>query len=241
MRMKIENQGALLFHGAGAIMAAREWTIQRIVVTTPGIENLDKGLPFGRLAIPRWAFLGGMSGIVSTLSIHVFGWAGLLRARAVDPGPLGIFDPLVEIFGLSISPLSLGPGLVFGLFAGFALRRYGLADGWRYPALAAASMLSYFAAVQLTFQFLFTMDYDIILTGMVAGLLGAGLLTGATALLIPTFRRLRPCATMVAAGAGLGALLVLVFAPLGFFGWLALFVPWQAGYAAAMATAFHSR
>lgn len=196
------------------------------------------GLSISRQVILRWAFLGGLSGVFATLSIHVFEWAGLHHARTVDPGPLGVLDPVLDVFGLSISPFSLGPGPVFGLIAGFALRRRGLADGWRYPAYAAASMLSYFAAVQLTFHFLFTMDYNIILTGMVAGLFGAGLLTGASAVLIPAFRRSRTCAMMVAAGTGLGALLFLVIAPLGFFGWLALFVPWQAGYAAAMATAF---
>ncbi len=184
--------------------------------------------------VARWGLLGAVSGLVATLSFHLPQW-------------LGFYDDLefevrvLDSFALQISPLSIGPGLVFGLIAGFALRRAGQAEGWRYPLFAIASTLCYFLAVQLAVTFLVDLLDDIILVGIAAGLCGGGLLAATSAALMPAFRRWRVCALMVASGGVLGALL---FFAIGyddnFFAWLALYAPWQAGYAAAMALALNA-
>ncbi len=108
---------------------------------------------------------------------------------------------------------------------------------WRYPLFAVASTLSYFVAVQLALNFLTDALEDIISVGIAAGLCGGGLLAVASAALMPGFRRWRVCALMVVAGGVLGATLYFAITFDHFFTWLALFAPWQAGYAAAMATA----
>ena len=70
------------------------------------------------------------------------------------------------------------------------------------------------------------------------GLVGAACLTAAAVRLFPFARRAGPAAAMVVAGGLLG---VLLEAPIrsgsGFADWLVLFAAWQAGYAAAFATA----
>ncbi len=67
---------------------------------------------------------------------------------------------------------------------------------------------------------------------------GAACLTALAAWLLPFARRIGPCALMLAAGCGLGAVLEL---PLrgdgGFAGWFVFYGVWQAGYAAAFASA----
>lgn len=204
-------------------------------MTSPGLESNRGRLSARQRLILGWMAIGALSGLCATLSVFVFEWAGLFREKTIDLGSMHLLLKAVEV---TISPLSLGPGLVFGLIAGFALRRRGLADGWRYPGYIAAATLSYFAAVQVTLGYLVDAVDNLFVAGMIAGLLGAGLLTVASAALIPVFRRARPCLIMIAAGTVLGALLVTPIAGGEFFSWLALFLPWQAGYAAAMATAF---
>ena len=179
----------------------------------------------------RWALLGAASGLAATLSIFVPQWLGIYGEAKIDLGPVG----------LVFSPLSLGPGLVFGLIAGYALRRAGVAGGWRYPAYVAASAISYFAAVQLTFNVLVDAIDSEIATGVIAGLFGAALLTGLSAALMPCFRRRLAFGATIAAGGAFGALLYFPFGSENFFGWLLLFAPWQAGYAAALATALPER
>lgn len=196
---------------------------------------MGDGISARQRLILRWAGLGALSGLGATLSFHAFEWIGLFREKTIDLGSMHLLLKAVEV---TISPLSLGPGLVFGLIVGYALRRRGLAGGWRYPAYAAAATLSYFAAVQLTLGYLVDAVDNLFVDGMIAGLFGAGLLTALSAALMPVFRRVRPCVAMIVAGTVLGALLVTPIAGGEFFGWLALFAPWQAGFAAAMATAF---
>ncbi len=180
--------------------------------------------------VARWGLLGAVSGLVATLSFHLPRW-------------LGFYDDLefevrvLDSFALQISPLSIGPGLVFGLIVGFALRRARQAEGWRYPLFAIASTLSYFLAVQLALTVLVDVLDNVILVGIAAGLCGGGLLAAASAASMPAFRRWRVCALMVASGGVLGALLFFAITFDHFFTWLALYAPWQAGYAAAMATA----
>lgn len=197
----------------------------------PDAGKLIDRLSARQRLILRWAALGAVSGLCATLSTFVFAW--------IDDN-FGRPDDLMVGFGLGglkfvFMSLSIFPGLVFGLIAGFALRRRGLLGGWRYPAYVAASTLSYFGAFELILNYLRTAD--MLEAGMIAGLFGAGLLTAASAVLIPVFRRARPCLIMIAAGTLLGALLDFR-AGNSFFNLLALLLPWQAGFAAAMATAF---
>lgn len=179
--------------------------------------------------IARWAALGALSGTLATLAIFVPQWLnfydaleGNLRAGGME---------------LSLSPLTLAPGLVFGLILGQALRRRGLMPGGRYAAYIAAAGLSYFVTVQVTLTILIDMLDNIVLIGVAAGAIGAALLAAATAALIPDFRHRRPMIAMILAGAVLGAALFFAISSEHFFGWFLLFAPWQAGYAAAMATA----
>ena len=180
--------------------------------------------------IARWAALGALSGTLATLAIFIPRWLNFYDALEVDIVVAGV--------GLSFSPLSVAPGLVFGLVLGHALRREGLASGGRYAAYVLAAGLSYFGTVQITFNILIEMLDNVILIGVAAGAIGAALLAAATAVLIPDFRRRRPMIAMILAGAALGAALFFAISSSEhFFGWLLLFAPWQAGYAAAMATA----
>ncbi len=177
--------------------------------------------------VVRWAGLGAVSGLAATLSIFVPQWIGFYGEAEIDLGPVGLF----------VSPLSLGPGLVFGLIVGYALRRAGLAGGRLYPAFIAASTFAYFAAVQISLNVLVDVIDNIAAVGIIAGLFGAALLTAISAALMPAFRRRRPVIATIAAGGILGALLYIPIEQDHFLYWLALYAPWQAGYTAAMATA----
>lgn len=181
----------------------------------------------GRVIL-RWAALGALSGTLATLAIFIPDWLDIHSALAKPPYVAGI--------KLAVSPLSVAPGLVFGLVIGYALRRKRLLAGGRYAAYILAAGLSYFVTVQLVINILMDLLDNAVAAGVVAGAIGAALLAGATAALIPDFRRRRPMIAMTLSGAVLGAALFFFFAMPGFFGWLLLFAPWQAGYAAAMAT-----
>ncbi len=164
----------------------------------------------------RFALLGAVSGSVATTLIKV------LPETRLKP-----FEWLV------LSPGSVVPGLVFGLIIGLALYRGGHAGPRAFTAYAVASTASYLAAINLAFKIV---DYAdaMWLTGMIAGLLGGACLTGLAAWMFPFARKFRPIALMLAAGCVLGALLAIIDS---FWGTLVFFALWQAGYAAAFATA----
>ncbi len=71
-------------------------------------------------------------------------------------------------------------------------------------------------------------------TGMIGGLFGGACLTGLAAWMFPFVRKFRPIALMLVAGCALGTLLAING---GFWWTLVFFAVWQAGYAAAFATA----
>ena len=102
---------------------------------------------------------------------------------------------------------------------------------------ALASTLSHFLAVNLALHLVDRLE-EVWQIGLIAGFAGAACLTALAAWLLPFARRIGPCALMLAAGCGLGALLVL---PLrdgsGFADWFVFHGAWRAGYAAAFATA----
>ena len=184
----------------------------------------EQGRTFG-----QWAALGALSGTLATLVIFIPQWLKFYDALEgnIHAGRMVI----------SFSPLSIAPGLIFGVILGYALRRRGMAPGGRYAAYILAAALSYFVTVQMTINILLEMLDNAVLVGIAAGAIGAALLAGATAALIPNFRHGLPALAMILAGAILGALLFFAISSEHFIGWLLLFAPWQAGYAAAMATA----
>ncbi len=171
--------------------------------------------------VARFAVLGAISGAIAT---------GLLMAL---PGNWAIES--ADLF--FVSPLSIVAGLVFGMVFGAVMIYLGLASVRIAVLYAAASTVSYFVAVNLAFHLIEPLG-SVWQTGAIAGLVGAACLTAAAALLLPFARRVGPCALMLTAGGLLGALLDMpVRGDSGILVWLILFVPWQAGYAAAFATA----
>ncbi len=169
----------------------------------------------------RFALAGVISGAIA---------AGLLMALP-ERWKIEIGDFLV------FSPLSIVAGLVFGIVFGALLRVRGLAETRTALLYAAASTAAYFVAVNLAFQLVDAVA-EVWQLGLIAGLVGAGCLTALAAWLLPFARRPRPCTLMLTAGSLLGALLEFpVRGDGGFWDWLLFYGAWQAGYAAAFATA----
>jgi hypothetical protein len=175
----------------------------------------------GRRYPLRFALLGANSGAISAVLLMA-----LPQRWKIEIG-----DVLV------VSSLSIVAGLVFGIIFGALLRYLGLATPRAAVLYALASTLSYFLAVNLALNLADRLE-AIWQIGLIAGLAGAACLTALAAWLLPFARRIGPCALMLAAGCGLGALLVL---PLrdgsGFADWFVFYGAWQAGYAAAFAGA----
>ncbi len=169
----------------------------------------------------HFALLGAISGAVATVLLMA------LPARwKIEIGDFLVF-----------SSLSIMAGLVFGIVFGALLRVRGLANTQAALLYAAASTAAYFVAVNLAFQ-LFDTVKEVWQLGLIAGLVGAGCLTALAAWLLPFARRIGPCALMLTAGCLLGALLEFPVRGDGGFGdWLLFYGAWQAGYAAAFATA----
>ncbi len=168
-----------------------------------------------------FAGFGAVSGTVTTGSLFMF------------PS-----DWEIEVADfLTLSPMSIEAGLAFGIIFGSLLKVRRLAGPMTAAFYALASTASYFVAVNLALNISDGLE-DIWLTGMIAGLAGSACLTAAAALLLPFVRRVRPIALMLVAGCLLGALLEVALAEgATFWHWLVLFAAWQAGYAAAFATA----
>ena len=175
----------------------------------------------GRRYPLRFALLGASSGAIAT---------GLLMVL-----PQRWKIEIADVFWLS--SLSVVAGLVFGVIFGAVLRYLGLATPRAAALYALAATLSYFLAFNLALHLVDRLE-AIWQVGLIAGLAGAASLTVLAAWLLPFVRRIGPWALMLAAGCGFGALLVL---PLrdgsGFADWFVFYGTWQAGYAAAFATA----
>ena len=142
---------------------------------------------------------------------------------------------------LILSPASILAGLVFGIIFGAFLKYRGLADVRTVVLYALASTASYFVAVHLLVHGAYSTE-DIWKIGMFCGLAGSACLTAAAVALLPFARRVEPIALMLIAGCLLGALLDFALAD-GWNFWrsLVFFALWQAGYAAAFATALPGR
>ncbi|MEX1205163.1 MAG: hypothetical protein WEB85_07940 [Dongiaceae bacterium] len=186
-------------------------------------------------ASPAAAFasLGAVSGSIATVILFIL--PDSLRFQAFD--------------WLELTPFAVVPGAVFGVVFAAVLHRRRLAGPWSGVAYVAAATASYLAA----YTFAINAEVDDLLglrgvfwlNGLAAGLLGGACLAALSAALFRFARRLRPCLLMAAAGCLLGALLD---PPLrlddnfdNFWLWLGFFAVWQAGYAAAFATALPAR
>ncbi len=171
--------------------------------------------------VAAFALLGAISGATTT---------GLLMALS-DQWKIESIDLFI------VSPLSIVAGLVFGVIFGTFLRYLGLASAGIAMLYAVTSTISYFVAVNLALH-LSEFVASPMLLGAIAGFVGATCLTAAAALLLPFARRVGPCALMLTTGGFLGTLLdTPARGDGGILIWLILFGPWQAGYAAAFATA----
>lgn len=181
----------------------------------------------GPKTVAGFALLGALSGAIAT---------GLRMVLSENS--------MIEIGGLLfVSPLSILAGLVFGTIFGAVLRYLGLASAPIATLYAAASTVSYFVAVNLAIHLVDTIE-AVWLLGAIVGFAGAACLTAATAWLFPFARKKGPCALMVVTGGVLGTLLEfpMMSGPeirdiWDVWNWMTIFVPWQAGYAAAFATA----
>jgi hypothetical protein len=129
------------------------------------------------------------------------------------------------------------PGLVFGIAVAFALWRR-----WRLPAARAvayvaavslANAAAVFLALRITDEVAKVVggkDAGYAVTGIIAGAVGAGLATAATAWLAPITRWPSP----IAVGAILGALLpIFIDGPDS--GIFVFYIVWQGGFAATTA------
>ncbi len=182
---------------------------------------MTAGLTLKRPDLLCFALAGAVSGAITT---------GLLMALP-EGWKIEIGDFLV------FSSLSIVAGLVFGIVLGALLKVRGLAETRAALLYAAASTAAYFVAVNLAFQLVDAVE-EVWHLGLIAGLVGAGCLTALAAWLLPFARRIGPCALMLTAGCLLGALLEIpVRSDGGFWDWLLFYGVWQAGYAAAFATA----
>lgn len=142
---------------------------------------------------------------------------------------------------LTLSPVSLTPGLVFGVIIGLVLYRRGLASPVAFASYILASTWSYLAAFLLASEILLELIDSVVLIGLISGLFGSACLTAYSALQFVFLRRLAPCLLMLVAGCLLGGLLPLVVRSEGFFPTMMFFALWQAGYAAALATGLPER
>src|SRR5262249_26171263 len=178
----------------------------------------------------------GMFGLASGRVV----WAVLYLLALVDFHieyvlPLQLFG----LYSLTFDDLSLVPGLAFGVIIGVALYRRRLTSLLQIGIYALAATASNFAAYNLATHL--ADDGGMLrLTwiGMIAGLLGAACLTVLSLPMFPFIRHWRPCLLMLLAGLLLGGLLSVALSMGIFpFGLLALYGPWQAGYAAVLGAA----
>jgi len=190
----------------------------------------------------RQASALGVFGLASGCIVWALLYLPLLPLGTEYSLPLRLFG---SEYDFGFNDFSLIPGLIFGVVIGLALHRRRLASVSQIGAYSSAATISYVAADFLA-RNLAGRDSSILhLTwiGMVAGLLGATCLTVLSLPIFPFIRRWRPCLLMALAGLLLGGLLgVALLEEIDpFFSLLILYVPWQAGYAAALGAAVPRR
>jgi hypothetical protein len=176
--------------------------------------------------------LGALSGAVAWALISSAGESGL-------PLAWSFFDGAVEL-----SPLSLLPGLVFGVIIGALLHRRGKASRSTHVWYVIAAGFAYFCAVHVAVRIPmyfpdalnFGESSDLIVSGIFAGLAGSFLLGAFTMRLLNAPGRLLLWVPLLV-GTAAGALLGLTKHDHSRWGWtfLAFFVLWQGAYAASLA------
>jgi hypothetical protein len=174
--------------------------------------------------------LGALSGAVA--------WGLISLAGAISNQLVwSFFDGAIEL-----SPVSLLPGLVFGLIIGALLRRHGKISPSAHVWYAIASGVAYFCAFHVAARTFLNLPHafgtlpDTVLSGILAGLVGSLLLGLIAMRLLQVPGRLllgRP----LFVGSTAGALLGLTERDNTQWGWtfLAFFVLWQAAYAMSLA------
>src|SRR5262249_42751399 len=174
---------------------------------------------------------GRASGCVAWAVLHLL---ALVEFHIEYVLPLQLFG----LYDLTFDDFSLVPGLVFGVVIGLALHRRRLTSLLQIGIYALAATASNFAAYNLATHLA---DFGGMLRltwiRLLAGLLGPACLTVLSLPMFPFIRHWRPCLLMLLAGLLLGGLLSIALRMGSFpFGLLALYGPWQAGYAAALGT-----
>ena len=145
----------------------------------------------------------------------------------------------LESFGIILMPISIYPGLVFGLFLGAFLRYRAKVTWLRGIGYVLAACLGYLAAFHVAFYIVTNKFNDesgalaYTVSGVPAGLAGSLLLGFLTKFLLEVPGR----STMglpVAVGTVAGALLALGNFGDGGWGFLAFFILWQGAYCASL-------
>lgn len=160
----------------------------------------------------------------------------IMMLLGIVSGVIGNFTGQVKWLG---GPSSVG--IVFGLIIGVYLVRIGLATMVRAAGFALCSVATWMVAYQTAqkiyeaFPQSITDELKLPFVGLVAGMLGAGLLAAAIAALFPFFRRRRLVVRTALVGAAFGALLW----PAMEWDYLpVLLAPWQAAFALCFALGF---
>lgn len=126
-------------------------------------------------------------------------------------------------------------GIVFGVFIGVYLVRIGLATATRAMGFALCSMASWMIAFHSAKWLADGLNPGLILAGIAAGLLGAGLLAISIAVLFPYFRRRRLVVRTTLVGGVFG---LLLWPALEWNMVVVLLAPWQAAFALCFALGF---
>lgn len=193
---------------------------------------------------PGFALFGAISGVISGPLVMIGG-----------PFIGAIAETLVLSF------VGFAPGLVFGLMVGGLLYRQEMIDGRVYQVYIAAAAGSCWVATRVTYLLLFDGDewnpqwglgaalhhyvpdafQTNALAGAVGGLIGAGLLTAVTLVVVPCTRRVLSGVSMVAAGGLLGLLVGLIFKSGELLAFIYFYGVWQSGYAACLGAALRPK
>ncbi len=164
--------------------------------------------------------------------------------RVVVMAALGFASGVGCSFVYQVEPLwrELSVGVSFGVVVAVYLFHLGLAGPFRALALAVLTVLSWWAAERAAIEIFGRLSdggdflsWQGLVTGVVAGIVGAALLVLSIAVLFPFFRRPRLCLATILVGGASGALLVAIdLVDSG----LVLFPLWQAAFAFCFALGF---
>ncbi|MFQ5438498.1 MAG: hypothetical protein ACE5DK_06685 [Paracoccaceae bacterium] len=159
-----------------------------------------------------------ISELKSPLPVYSLGLSGTLT---------GLLSWLV--FYVDLDFISQFLGVFFGLAVGGCLYRFHRLSVWKSLIVVAIFGLSWQLATRFAIRFNSGAD-DMVVTGILAGALGAAVLVVGFAALFQGFRRIVPVARTVVIGALAGALLGLE----GGYGSFLLFIVWQTAIGASL-------